>query len=205
MQPLSDSLLSLIEAREENTVLLANCVGDDGSLLELERKACVDQRRVDLQQTTSQGLELRNGQATVTFSHGFGESERDAGPNAHQRRLLDPELPGNRVGGAKADAADVTSQTIRIGAHDLDRVDAVGLEDPHRAGGAHAVAVQEHHDFADDLLVGPGRGDPGGTLGADARDPPQASRLCLDDVEDVGAELSDKPPGVDRSDATDHP
>jgi hypothetical protein len=64
--------------------------------------------------------------------------------------------------------------------------------------------VQEHHDLADDLLVGPGTGDLGRALGADAVHLAQPLGLGLDDVEDSLAELLDQALRVDRADAADH-
>jgi hypothetical protein len=72
-------------------------------------------------------------------------------------------------------------------------------------GGAHPVLVQEHHDLADDLLVGPGGGDPRHALGADAAHLPQALGRGLDDVEHVRPKEFDQALGVDRPDAADHP
>ena len=57
-----------------------------------------------------------------------------------------------------------------------DRIGAVGLEDPHRPRGADPVRVQEQHDLADDLLLGPARDDALGALGADAARPREGDR-----------------------------
>jgi hypothetical protein len=64
--------------------------------------------------------------------------------------------------------------------------------------------VQEHHDLADDLLVGPGRRDLGRALGADAAHLAQPPGLGLDDVEDGRAELLDQALCIDRANAADH-
>ena len=66
------------------------------------------------------------------------------------------------------------------------------------------MGVQEHHDLADDLLVGPAGGDLPGPLLTDAADLAQALRSLLDDVEYRRAEGADQPAGVDRADAFDH-
>jgi hypothetical protein len=42
-----------------------------------------------------------------------------------------------------------------------------GLEDTHRAGRTDAVAVKEDHDFAHDLLLGPGGGNAASPHGTD--------------------------------------
>jgi hypothetical protein len=56
-------------------------------------------------------------------------------------------------------------QTIGILADELNGIGAVGLVEPHRTRRADPVAVQEQHDLADDLLVGPARDDPLRALG----------------------------------------
>jgi hypothetical protein len=66
------------------------------------------------------------------------------------------------------DAADVACQPVWVLAHDLHSIRAVGLEDTNRSGGTDPVAVQEDHDLANNLLLGPGIGDALGAHGADA-------------------------------------
>ena len=101
-------------------------------------------------------------------------------PGAHPDHggLLDAKLHGDGVGGLEADAADVARQAVRVLRHDLDGVGAVGLVDAHRPRRADAVAVQKHHDLADDLLLGPGGDDAIRTHRADAVDFPQAVGLA---------------------------
>jgi hypothetical protein len=65
------------------------------------------------------------------------------------------------------------------------------------------MAVQEQHDLADHLLLGPTFLDALGALGADAGDLAQALRALLDGVERRLAEGVDQLPGVDRADALD--
>jgi hypothetical protein len=67
----------------------------------------------------------------------------------------------------EADAANVSSQAVGVIRHDLDGIGAIGLEDPHRPGGTHPVAVQEDHDFADGLLFGPRGENAGRTIHTD--------------------------------------
>ena len=80
------------------------------------------------------------------------------------------------VGRLEADAVNVQGQAVGIFLHPGDGLGAVGLVDAHRAGRAHAMAVQKDHDVADDLLLGPGRHHTGGALGADAVEFLQARR-----------------------------
>ena len=64
--------------------------------------------------------------------------------------------------------------------------------------------MQEDHDLADDLLLGPSIGDAFGTHPTDARDFAQTIGLGLDDVEHLLAECLDHLLGVDRTNAADH-
>ena len=141
----------------------------------------------------------------MPFVHRLGERVGDPGTDADQRGLLDAELGRDLVGGSEADAADVAGQPVRVLRDQLNRIGAVGLVDAHRARGADAIAVQEQHDLADHLLLGPAPDDPLGTLRADAGHLAQAARLLLDDFEHGLAEGADQLPRVDRPDAADHP
>src|ERR1035438_4224059 len=91
------------------------------------------------------------------------------------------------------------SQTIWVLGHDLHGIGAISLEDPHRSRRADAVAVQEDHNLANDLLFRPGGSDAAGSDSADASDLTQALRLCLDRIEYPFAEGAHKLLGVDRS------
>ena len=66
------------------------------------------------------------------------------------------------------------------------------------------MAVQEQHDLADHLLLGPASLDAGGTLGPDAGHLLQPLGCLLDGVEHGLAERLDQLAGVDRADALDH-
>ena len=105
----------------------------------------------------------------------------------------------------ETDAADIAREAVRVLRHHLHGIGAVGPEYPHRPRRADAVAVQEHHDLADHLLLGPGIGDALRPDTADAGHLAQAFGLGLDDVEDLLAERPDQLAGVDRADAPDHP
>ena len=115
-----------------------------------------------------------------------------------------PSFAGDLIGALEADAADVTSEPIRVLRDQPDGVGTVGLEDAHRPRRADAVAVQEDHDLADRLLIRPGGDDAVGALRADAVDLLQPCRRLLDDVEHLFAEGLDQLLGVDRADALDH-
>ncbi len=66
------------------------------------------------------------------------------------------------------------------------------------------MAVQEDHDLADDLLLGPGDGDAARPHRTDAVHLPQAVGLRLDDVEHLLPEGAQQFLGIDRADAADH-
>ena len=121
----------------------------------------------DFQQFDGQRHQFLGGQAAMALVHRLGQRIGDAGAHPDHRRLLDAELHGDRVGGLEADAADVAREAVRVFGHDLDGIRAVGLVDADCARRADAVAVQEDHDLAHDLLLGPGVGD---ALGADRAD-----------------------------------
>jgi hypothetical protein len=96
----------------------------------------------------------------MSFLHRLGQRIGDTGAHADQCGLLDAELCRDLICGAEADAADVAGQSVRILRNELDRVGAVGFVDAHRTRGADLVAVQEQHDLADDLLLGPAGDNP---------------------------------------------
>ena len=166
--------------------------------------AASDQIVGNLQEAGRQRSELFFRQPAVTLVHRFGERIADARADPDHGRLLDAELHRDGVGGHEADAADVAGEPVGVLRHHLHGIGAVGPEYPHRPRRADAVAVQEHHDLADDLLLSPGVGDPLRPHLPDAGHLAQAFRLGLDDVEHLLAERPDKLAGVDRADAPDH-
>jgi hypothetical protein len=66
------------------------------------------------------------------------------------------------------------------------------------------VTVQEDHNFANDLLVGPGGGDAAGSDSADAGDLAKPLGLCLDRIEHFFTEGAHQLLGVDWSNAAYH-
>jgi hypothetical protein len=75
---------------------------------------------------------------------------------------------------------------------------------PYGARGAHAMLMQEDHDFADHLLIRPSGCDLGRTHRADACDLAQPLRCCLYDVEHILTEGFHQPLGINRPDASDY-
>ena len=141
----------------------------------------------------------------MALVHRGGQRIRDPGPQAHRRGRRDAEVGGDLVGGAEADAADVAGEPVGVLRDDLHGVRPVGLVDAHRPGRADLVRVQEQHDLAHRLLLGPARDDAGGAPGSDAADAAQAARTVLDHPEHALAEGAHELAGVDRTDAADHP
>ena len=140
----------------------------------------------------------------MPFVRCLGQRIGNAGANPDHRGLLDAEFHRDRVSGLEADAADITREPIRVLRHNLHGVSAIGLIDAHRPRRADAIAVKKDHDFANDLLFGPGRGDTAGSYGPDACYLAQALGLRLNRVENFLAESAHQLLGVDRSDASDH-
>jgi hypothetical protein len=64
--------------------------------------------------------------------------------------------------------------------------------------------LEENHDLAHDLLLGPGAGDALGAQWPDAGDFAQAIGFGFDDVENLVTECLHKLPGINRADAADH-
>ena len=127
----------------------------------------------------------------------------DAGANPHHSVLGDADLCRDLVGRLEADAADVTRQAVWVLADDRDGLGTIGLVDPHRPAGADAMGVQEQHDLAYDLLLGPAGGDAFCALGADALDLAQAPAQPRSRQTQL-AESLHQALGIGWSDAADH-
>ena len=203
-QALGDVALGPVQPRQEHAGTLIDGVGHNRALDELQLKRGVDHLRRDLEQLGGERTQLVGRQAAVAVIHRLGQREGDAGPGSDHRRLLDPEPGRDLVGALEADAADVAREPVGVFGDHLDGIRAVGLEDPHRPRGADAVAVQEQHDLADHLLVGPAAPDALGALGPDPGHLPQALGALLDGVEHALGERLDQLAGVDGADALDH-
>ena len=199
-----NGLLGVVEACKEDASGFADRVRDDGSVAQFQLECGLYQLARDFQKLDGQRRQFIGRQAAMTVVHRFGQRVGDTGTNTDHRRLFDAELHGDRVGGLESDAPDVSREPIGILGHDLDGVGAVSLVDPHGASGADRMAVQEDHDLANDLLLGPCVGD---ALGAHPANPGHFAQpvwFGLDDVEHLLAERLDHLPGVDGADAADH-
>ena len=164
--PFANRPFGPVQAAKEYTGSSGDRVRDDRSLRQFEVQSGLNQRVWDFQQFDGERRKLLGRQAAMTVIHRLGERIDDARPNPDHGRLLDTELHGNRVSGLEPDAANVACEAIWVLGHDLNGIQAVGLVDPHRARRADAMAVQEDHDLADDLLFRPGVGDAFGTYSA---------------------------------------
>ena len=204
-QPVGDGPFRPMQTCQKHTGRFADTVGDDRAFGQFQTKRGADQLRRDLEQLLGKRPQLLRRQAAMPFVHGLGQRIGDAGANPDHRRFFDPELHGDRVGGLEANAADVTREAIGVLRHDLHGVRAVGLVDAHRPRCADTVAMQEDHDFSDDLLLGPSRGDAIGAYRTNARYLAQALGLCLDRIKHLLAESAHQLLGVDRPDPANHP
>jgi hypothetical protein len=193
-----------VQARQKHAGRFANPVGDHRAFLQLEIQRGADQLLRHLEQLLSQRHQLFGWQSAVAIIHGFGQRIGNPRTDPDHCGLLDTKLHGDGVGGLESDAADVARQPIRVLGHDLDGVGAVGLEDPHRPGRAHAMAVQKKHDFPDSHLFGPGSQNAGGANRPDAIDFPQPVRRCFDHVEYLVAEGTYQLLCIHRANAADH-
>jgi hypothetical protein len=108
------------------------------------------------------------------------------------------------AGGLEPDTANVARQPVGVLRHDLHGVSTIGLVDAHRPRRAHAMLVQEHHDLAHDLLLGPGVRDARGTHRADARHLAQPLGLRFDRVEHFLPEGANELLGVNGANPPDH-
>ena len=152
-----------------------------------------DDAGVDFEQRRRELDQVFSRQAAMALVGRLLQSEGNAGAHPLRRLPRHAELHGDGVGGPKPDAADVAREPVGILGHDLDGVVAVGLEDADRARRADAVGMQEEHDVADGLLLGPAGGDFRCAELADARDVPQLLGAGLDDFERRHAEDGDDP------------
>ena len=136
--------------------------------------------------------------------HGFRQRVGDTSTHPDHGGLFDAEFHGNGVGRPEADTADVAGKPIGVFAHHLHGIGTIGLEDTNCPRCAHAVAVQEDHDFPHDLLLCPGLGDTPGAYRTNAINLMQAVRGVLDDVENLVTKALHELLGVNRSDTADH-
>src|SRR5215469_11440554 len=128
----------------------------------------------------------RSGRCTTSYrcrplvSGTWARRNNPLGVRNDPRPLFDAEFGCDLVGRAEADATDVAGQAVRVFRNQPDGIGAIGLVDAHRARPADAIAVQEQHDLADHLRLGPAGDDPLRTFGADAGHLTQAGGLLLD-------------------------
>jgi hypothetical protein len=116
-----------------------------------------------------------------------------------------PERLGDPVGGAKADAADLFGDDVRIVSHDSRSVRAV-LADNFACGRwPHPERVEKAHRLGFDPTLANGLGDRFRPLLPDAGYLAQSRRLGRDDVEGLRTEAFHEPGRQSRADARDQP
>ena len=199
-----DRAFGPVQAAEEYAGDLPHRVGNHRAVGQLQVQRGADQLAGNLQEFGRERSQLFFRQAAMTLVHRFGQRIADARADPDHGRLLDAELHRDRVGSHETDAADVAREAVGVFRHHLHGIGAVGPEYPHRPRRADAVAMQEHHDLAHDLLLGPGVGDPLRPHLPDAGHLAQPFRLGLDDIEHLLAERPHQLAGIDRADAPDH-
>ncbi len=203
-EPVGDTFLCVIEPTQEDAGGIRHRVGNHGALGQFQVDCRLDQIVGNLEQFGGLRDQLRKRQAAVTVAHRFGQGIGNPGAHTDHGGLFDPEFLGDQIRRSEPDAANVPREAVGVLAHHLHGVDAVGLEDAHGPRGSDPMAVQKHHDLADDFLIGPGGRDLVSAFRSDALDFPQSGGLGLDQIEHVLAEHLDHPFGVHRSDTPDH-
>ena len=203
-QPFGDGLLGPVKPGKEHATLPVHGVSHQFAFPQLQRERRLDQPRLHLDQLGGERHQIGGGQAAVPVVHGFSEREADPGPDADRGCLLDAEPLGHAVRGQEADAADVAGEPVGVLRDALHGLGAVGLVDAHGPRGADPVRVQEQHDLADHLLLGPAGDDARGALGPDAGYLAQPLGLLLDQLENVLAKRPDELLGIHWADAADH-
>jgi len=117
----------------------------------------------------------------------------------------DPERLRDAIGRHEADAADIARQSIRVLAHDGDRLRPVPFVDSSGVRRAHAVGLQEDHDVADAALLAPCRLNGGDAHAAEPGNFMQPAGFLLDDAQRVELEARHELARHDRPDAAYQP
>ena len=204
LKPIGDASLGEIEPAQEHAGPIVDRVGDDLAVREFMFNAVRTIALVDFEQGDSQLDKILDRQPAMAVVSRLLQGEGNSRAHPLRRFPRHAQLHGDGVGGPKADAANVAGEPIRVLGHDLDGVMAVGLEDAHRARRPDAMGMQEDHDVADGLLLGPAGGDLPRAEFADARHLPQLLGARLDDFEGPLAERADDSLGEHRADAANH-
>src|ERR1039457_1499166 len=179
---------------QEDQSIAVDFLQQQGTTREHLRQRLLDCPFGHLQQLHCRELEFSERQSAVTIRSRFQQHVVDARPCPIERVPRNPNLLRDLVSGREADPVDVLRQHVRIALHLLDCLLAVGLEDSHRPTGAHAVAVQEQHDFADLLCLLPRMRYPFPALGTDAID---RLKFCGSGLW-YGHDPPSRPPGLVR-------
>jgi len=87
---------------------------------------------------------------------GLQKAARDSRARPNDGIPGDAYLLGDLIRGLETDTGDVIGERVGVGAHGLNRLVSVGLEDANCAAGADAVRMQENHDLPNRFLFLPG-------------------------------------------------
>ena len=116
-------------------------------------------RAADLQQLFGKAQKILLWQAAIAIGDRLHQRIGNPGPRPQHRILRDAELLRQLIGGPEADAAYIAGEAIGILLHQRNGIRAIGLVDTHRPRRTDTMALQEHHDLADRLLISPAGGD----------------------------------------------
>ena len=203
-QTIGDAALGDVETTQEDAGLPLDRIRDHFTVGEFRGEGGADHSLVDLEQSGRELDQFLDRQSAVALVRRLLQSEGDSSPHALRRLPRHPELHRDGVGDPKPNAADVARQPIGVLGHDLDGVVAVGLEDADRARRADAVGVEEDHDVAHGLPLGPAGDDLAGAEFSDARYLAHPFRRGLDDLEGLLPEGGHDPFGQHGTDAAHH-
>ena len=106
----------------------------------------------------------------------------NACPRSQRRIFSNPHLPGNLIGGFKADASNIPRQAIGVFRNHLDGISTIGLVNPDSTSGTDAVLIKKKHDLPNGFLILPAFNNHPGTMGADTCNCSKHIRCILDDI-----------------------
>ena len=191
LKAIGDPTLGEIEPPQEHAGPIVDLVCNDLALREFIAQRRLHDALVHFEQGDSQLHQFLDRQPAMAVVSRFLQGEGNSSAHPLGRFPRHAELHGDGVGGAKSDAANVAGQSVWVLGHDLNGVMAIGLEDTDGARRADAMGMQEDHDVADGLLLGPTGGDLPGAELADAGHLAELLRARLDDLEGPLAKRAD--------------
>ncbi len=168
-EALGEAALGVVNTGEEDQVL--GGLEFEGAVVDELGDVAFDGPLVHAEEVLGGGAgEEFEGVAGVALREELFELEDDAGLDAFGGVGGDPEVAGDLVGGAEADAVDVARELVGVVPDDLHRVVPVHLVDFRGLRGGDSVTLEENHDLSNSLLLDPRDPDAAGALGPDAGD-----------------------------------